>query len=178
MGFTPLEGLVMGTRCGNIDTAIVFYLHYQLGMSIEDIDTLLNKKSGLLGISGLSNDFRKVKAAAEKGKKEAKLALDVFIYSLQKYIGSYIMVLKKVDAIVFTAGIGENSRWVVREATKGDAGMLKDSPKVLIIPTNEELMIANLAYKVVKSQKFSQRKKGGICVGSSLFSYWLYGEGY
>jgi len=152
MGFTPLEGLVMGTRCGNIDTAIVFYLHRQLGMSIESIDILLNKKSGLLGVSGLSNDFRRVKSAADKGNKEAKLALDVFVYALKKYIGSYIMVLGKVDAVIFTAGIGENSRWVVREATKGIKSMLKDSPKVLVIPTNEELMIAALAYKVVKTK--------------------------
>lgn len=151
MGFTPLEGLVMGTRCGSIDTAIVFYLSRQLGMSIEAIDDLLNKKSGLLGVSGISNDFRRIKSAAEKGKKEADLALAVFIYSIRKYIGAYIMTLGKVDAIIFTAGIGENSRWIVREATRGLKSTLKRCPRILIIPTNEELMIANLAYKVVKS---------------------------
>jgi acetate kinase len=163
MGFTPLEGLVMGTRCGDIDPAIIFYL-IQKGYSPDELNTLFNKKSGLLGISGISNDMRNLFAAREKGEERAKIAIDIFCYRLKKYIGAYMAVLGHTDAIVFTGGIGENNYQVRFESLKGleQLGVnfdekvnedlaggreslisKEDSPvKVFVIPTNEELQIA------------------------------------
>ncbi len=163
MGFTPLEGLVMGTRCGDIDPAITFYL-IQKGYSAEELSTLLNKKSGLLGISGISNDMRNLFVAQEKGEERARIAIDIFCYRLKKYIGAYMAALGKTDAIVFTGGIGENNSQVRFESIKGleqlginidekanaelasaaESLITKpDSPvKVYVIPTNEELQIA------------------------------------
>jgi acetate kinase len=163
MGFTPLEGLVMGTRCGDIDPAIIFYL-IQKGYSPDELNTLFNKKSGLLGISGISNDMRNLFAAREKGEERAKIAIDIFCYRLKKYIGAYMAVLGHTDAIVFTGGIGENNYQVRFESLKGleQLGVnfdekvnedlaggreslisQEDSPvKVFVIPTNEELQIA------------------------------------
>ena len=163
MGFTPLEGLVMGTRCGDIDPAIIFYL-IQKGYSPDELNTLFNKKSGLLGISGISNDMRNLFIAREKGEERAKIAIEIFCYRLKKYIGAYMAVLGKTDAIVFTGGIGENSAEVRGESLKGleqlgvnfdekaNAGSVgggeslisdENSPvKVFVIPTNEELQIA------------------------------------
>lgn len=108
MGFTPLSGLVMGTRCGDIDPAIVPFLMNHAGLDADSVDTLLNKKSGVLGISGVSNDFRLIEQAAEEGNKRAQLALDMFHYKVRARIGAYAAELGGVDAIVFTAGIGEN----------------------------------------------------------------------
>lgn len=163
MGFTPLEGLVMGTRSGDIDPAAVDYLRAKLGMTSEETVDYLNKKCGMLGISGFSSDCRDLTAAAEKGDEKAKLALDMVAYRVKKYVGSYIAVLGGVDAIVFTGGIGEHSpliRGIVMEdmefcGVKFDAqkneeyssgvGYLSaddSAVKVMVVPTNEELSIA------------------------------------
>ncbi|MBI5389308.1 acetate kinase [Candidatus Woesearchaeota archaeon] len=156
MGFTPLEGLVMGTRSGDIDPALVSFLIEHEHLTTKEMDALLNKQSGMLGISGISRDFRELLSS---GKKEAALAVDVFVYRLAKYIGAYTAAMQGCDAIIFTAGIGENSA-VVREKTCNYlkyAGLLLDrqknqknkpiisSPrskmKVLVIPTQEDMMI-------------------------------------
>lgn len=167
MGFTPLEGLVMGTRSGDIDPAVVFYLMGKKKLSVHQVDNLLNKKSGLLGMSGISSDMRDVYKEVRKGNRKAKLAFEVFIDRIQKYIGSYIAAMDGVDAIIFTAGIGENhapTRSAVCEKlsflgvkidpkknnspAKEKIITTKDSKvKVLVVPTNEELMIARETYK-------------------------------
>lgn len=170
MGFTPLEGLAMGTRSGDIDPAIVFYLMNEKKFSVGDVDNLLNKRSGLLGMSEVSSDMRDVYSAVKKGKKKAKLAFEVFIDRIQKYIGSYIVAMDGVDAIIFTAGIGENHAPTRNDVCKRlsflgvkiDSGK-NNSPakekiittydskvKVLVVPTNEELMIARETYRVIK----------------------------
>ncbi len=149
MGFTPLEGLVMGTRSGDIDPAIVFYLMEKEGLSYKQASDLLNKKSGLLGISGISNDMRDIIPCARRGNVRAKLALDIFIYRLIKYIGAYILALGGADAIILTAGISENQPEVKKQISK----YIKKWPgkiPVLVIPTNEELMIAQQTYEIVK----------------------------
>ena len=170
MGFTPLEGLVMGTRSGDIDPAIVFYLMNEKNLSVDDVDNLLNKKSGLLGMSGVSSDMRDVYKEIKKGNKKAKLAFEVFIDRIQKYIGSYIVAMDGVDAIVFTAGIGENhaptrsavckrlSFLGVKIDPKRNISPAKEKiitknrskAKVLVVPTNEELMIARETYRLVR----------------------------
>lgn len=162
MGFTPLEGIAMGTRCGNIDPAIVTYLMKECNMSAADVDNLMNKKSGVLGISGVSSDFRDVEEAAEKGNKRAILALDVYTYRVRQMIGSYAAAMGGVDAIVFTAGLGENGIGTRVDICKGleflgveideaknnvrgkATEISKDGSKVkvFVIPTNEELVIA------------------------------------
>jgi acetate kinase len=162
MGLTPLEGLVMGTRSGDLDPAIPFHLARVAGMGIDELDDLLNKRSGLLGLSGRA-DMREVQAAAESGDADAALALDVYLHRIRHYVGAYAAVLGGIDALVFTAGVGENSP-VVRERTVAGLGFLglrldpeanaarsRDarvisaaaSPAaVLVVPTNEELEIA------------------------------------
>lgn len=162
MGFTPLEGLVMGTRCGDMDPAIVTHLQEEANMSSKDVNNLMNKKSGVLGISGVSSDFRDVEGAAAAGNERAALALDMFYYRVRKYIGSYAAAMGGVDAIVFTAGLGENSKECRAEVCKGleflgikicpDRNNMRgkqqeistddSTVKVFGIPTNEELMIA------------------------------------
>lgn len=169
MGFTPLEGLVMGTRCGDIDPAILVYIQNELNYSPEEVNNLINKKSGVLGISGISSDFRDIEEAAEKGDKRAKLALDVFHYRVRKYIGAYAAAMGGVDAVVFTAGLGENSPESREEICKGleFLGVKVDKDKnnfrgkaefistddskvkVMVIPTNEELMIARDTKEIV-----------------------------
>ena len=109
MGFTPLEGIVMGTRCGNIDPTIVSFLMEKEGIPLEEINKYLNKKCGVYGISGVSSDFRYLEAAANEGNERAKLALEVFAYQAKRYIGAYTAAMNGLDAIVFTGGIGENS---------------------------------------------------------------------
>ena len=106
LGFTPLEGLVMGTRCGDIDPSLPIYLMQQLGYSVAKVEQLLNKESGLLGISKLSNDCRTLEQQAKDGNPQAQLALDMFIYRLVKYIGAYLAIVGPLDALVFTGGIG------------------------------------------------------------------------
>jgi acetate kinase len=162
MGLTPLEGAVMGTRCGDIDPAIPSFMMQIEGLSASEIDSILNKKSGILGITGKYTDRRDVTAHAEKGDKTCKLAMDIEAYRLRKYIGSYMAALGRLDAIVFTAGVGERG-WQIREmacegleymgihfdkdrnraAVKGEECLITtdDSPiKVFVIPTDEELV--------------------------------------
>ena len=114
MGFTPLEGLAMGTRCGDLDPAIIKFVSDKECLSIAEVDSMLNKKSGMLGLSGLSSDFRDVEEAYIEGNEKARVALDVFCYRVKKYIGAYSAAMNGLDAVVFTAGVGENSV-VVRE---------------------------------------------------------------
>ncbi|MDD2789965.1 MAG: acetate kinase [Sulfurimonas sp.] len=146
MGFTPLEGLVMGSRCGDIDASIVVYMQRKLGMSIDEIDALLNQKSGLLGISGISN----VRILEETQTPNARLALDMMIRRVQKYIGGYMALLGHVDAIVFTGGIGENSV-VIRERIL--ASELFANIKSLVIKTDEEFEIAIECLGVLEKER-------------------------
>lgn len=168
MGLTPLEGLVMGTRCGDIDPAILTYLGRTKGMNADELDTLINKKSGLLGLSEMSNDCRVLEEGVEAGNEAAIRAMNVFNYRIVKYIGAYAMVLGRVDAIVFTAGIGENSPYVRDEVCKrlGLLGVKIDEKlndchgkerkistedskvQVWVIPTNEEFAIAQETMRV------------------------------
>lgn len=164
MGLTPLEGVPMGTRCGSIDPAIMPFLMERTGMSAKEMDTYMNKKSGMLGISGVSSDFRDLDAASKDGNERAELALQMFAYKVKSYIGSYAAALNGVDAIVFTAGVGENDRRI-RELVMTDMDYLgvdfdfeynKTCPrgeevtiskpaskvKVFVIPTDEEMTIA------------------------------------
>ena len=144
MGFTPLEGLVMGSRCGDIDPAIVFYLMEKEGLSYKEVSVLLNKKSGLLGLCGVSNDMRDIIPLSRRGNGRAKLALDIFIYRLIKYIGAYTAILGGADALILTAGISENQPQIKKEIAK----FIKIP--ILVIPTNEELMIAQQTYGIIK----------------------------
>lgn len=143
MGFTPLEGLVMGSRSGDIDPAIVLYMQRDLGLSMQKVDTLLNKKSGLLGIC----DDNDVRGILQSEDEKAKLALKMMIRRIQKYIGAYMALLPSVDAIVFSGGIGENSTFIREEVLKSK--MFKDV-KSLVIATDEELEIANETMKVLQ----------------------------
>lgn len=170
MGLTPLEGLVMGTRSGDLDPGILFYLQRK-GYDVEQLDQMLNKKSGLLGLSGSSNDVRDLELKADGGDAKATLALDVFAYRIKKYIGAYMAVLNRVDAIVFTGGIGENGvamrariledmdqlgvsidekRNMIHSGILGDFQAPSSKVKLFVIPTNEELAIARDTYKLTK----------------------------
>ena len=171
MGFTPLEGLAMGTRCGDLDPAILPFIMDKENLSTEEINTLINKKSGVLGISGVSSDFRDIEEARDQGNKRAKLALDIFEKRVRGYIGSYMTELDHVDAIVFTAGVGENSvemrESIVaglkslgikldteRNNVRGEDRLISSddsSIKVFVIPTNEELMIARDTKELVEA---------------------------
>jgi len=150
MGFTPLEGLLMGTRSGDLDPAVIPYLIKRYNMSVETMDNILNKKSGLLGISGISNDFRELVKARSKGNKRAGLAIEVFKYRILKYVGAYAMILGKVDAIVFTGGIGENVKEVRDYVAKKVKSLIGNTVKILVIPTDEELMIARHSFSLMK----------------------------
>jgi acetate kinase len=176
MGLTPLEGLVMGTRSGDLDPAITFYLagkpEYK---SLKNIDALLNKKSGLLGVSGVSNDMRTVCQAAAEGNRRAQLAIDIFCYRIRKYLGAYAAVVPKLDAVIFTGGIGENAAPIRAKAVEGLAanlGIALDARKnaaavggqeadvsaadsrvhVLVVPTNEEKAIAADTYALARKK--------------------------
>jgi len=152
MGFTPLEGLIMGTRSGDIDPAVVTFLMQKEGLTTEEVNDLLNKKSGLLGVSGISNDMRDILKARAKGDKKAMLAYNIFVYRIKKYIGAYAAVLGKVDAVVFTAGIGENVT-EIKDSLKEDLKFLSDNgTEFLTISTDEDLLIAQDTYKVVSSE--------------------------
>ena len=162
MGFTPHEGMLMGTRCGDIDATAVLYLMKHEGFTPDRMDQMLNKESGLMGVSGVSSDFREIDEAIAAGNEQAKLARNIFIYRVKKYIGSYIAAMNGVDAIVFTAGIGENGPDVREEicADMDGLGIKIDTEannvrgkevnvsapdakvQVWIVPTNEELAIA------------------------------------
>ena len=170
MGFTPLAGVMMGTRSGSIDPSVISFLIEQHGYTIEQIDELLNKKSGILGISGVSSDFRDVLEAAESENERAKLALEIFYYKVRTQIAAYAGAMGGVDVIVFTAGIGENSSITRREILKGleffgftinteknelrgkiqEISNEDSRVKVYVVPTNEELMIARDTAKLVK----------------------------
>jgi len=151
MGFTPLEGLVMGTRTGDMDPAIVFYLMKKENLDVDQIGDLLNKKSGLLGLSGISNDVRDLLREKEAGNERASIAFEVFFYRIKKYIGSYIAAMNGVDAIVLTAGIGENNAWIKERICSEMSSLIKGcDTKVLVVPTNEELMIAEDTFEIVK----------------------------
>ncbi len=150
MGFTPLEGLVMGTRCGDIDPALVYYIMRKKSYSVSQIDDLLNKHSGLKGISGISNDMRILMDKKDKGDARAKLAIDIFVYRIKKYIGAYTAIMNGCDALIFNAGIGENQAGVRKQVSQGLFSHLKKAPKILVIPTNEELMIARKTFQLIR----------------------------
>lgn len=170
MGFTPLEGLAMGTRSGDIDPAIIPFLMDKEGMTFDEVNNMLNKKSGVLGISGLSSDFRDLEIAAEEGNERAKLALQVFTNRVKKYVAAYAAQMCRIDVLVFTAGIGENSDVIRKMVCEGleclniridnelnkvrgkEAVINKDlaSATIMVIPTNEELMIARDTLELVK----------------------------
>jgi len=150
MGFTPLEGLVMGTRCGDIDPALVTYLMRKKRLKVHQIDQILNKVSGLKGISGLSNDMRILNRQASKRDERAKLAIDVFVYRIKKYIGAYTAIMKGCDTLVFTAGIGEHQKEIRQKICRGLFSHLRKRPEVLVIPTDEELMIARQTYQLIR----------------------------
>jgi len=168
MGFTPLEGLIMGTRTGDIDAAAVLYIMKREGISAEEMDTLLNKKSGILGITGISSDMRDIIEASKNSNKRAEMALDMYCYRIKKYISAYTGILGGLDALVFTAGVGENSPLIRSKAceglsflgidideTKNDAvrnetEISKDGSlvQIFVIPTNEEIVIAREAERL------------------------------
>ncbi len=149
MGFTPLEGLLMGTRCGDIDPAVVTFLVHREGLSVDEVNDLLNKKSGLLGLSGVSNDMRDILKAIDEGNEKARLAYNVFMYRIKKYIGAYAAVLGKVDAVVFTAGIGENEPRIKDDMEEELRPFLGGGTEFLTISTNEELLIAKDAREII-----------------------------
>jgi acetate kinase len=171
MGFTPLEGLVMGTRSGDLDPAILDFVSAKEGLSLREVDSLLNKQSGLLGISGLTADMRELLAEeAEHGDRRARLAVDVFCYRVKKYIGAYLAAMNGADAIVFAGGIGENSpdvraricaglEWLGIEidaarngaivGTEGRIDREGSRVNIWVIPTDEELLIARDTWRVV-----------------------------
>ena len=169
MGMTPLDGLMMGTRCGSIDPAIVTYLMEHEDLSCAEMNDMMNKKSGLLGVSGISNDLRSVQIEADKGNQRALLAYDMYANSVKKYIGQYMAVMGGVDAIVLSAGVGENSKQVRRLIFSGmqPLGIIlntrrngegsgereissdKSEVRIFVIPTNEEYMIARDTYQIV-----------------------------
>ncbi|MEU0332473.1 acetate kinase [Streptomyces sp. NPDC006193] len=169
MGLTPLEGLVMGTRSGDLDPAVIFHLARVGGMSMDEIDTLLNKRSGLFGLCG-DNDMREIRRRVDEGDEEAALAFDIYIHRIKKYIGAYYAVLGTVDAVAFTAGVGENAAPVREAAVAGLEGLgLAVDPElnavradrarlisppdarvaVAVVPTDEELEIATQTYALV-----------------------------
>lgn len=169
MGLTPLEGLVMGTRSGDLDPTVMTFLMNEKGYSADEMNQILNKKSGVLGVSGLSSDFRDLEEAAEKGNERAQLALDMFITRVRRYVGGFMAELGHVDAISFAGGIGENSASMrklilenmeeygiiiddAKNDTREEAVISADNSrvKVLVVPTNEELMIARDTMNLVK----------------------------
>ncbi|URN14900.1 MULTISPECIES: acetate kinase [Streptomyces] len=169
MGLTPLEGLVMGTRSGDVDPAVTFHLRRVAGMSVDEVDELLNRRSGLVGLCG-DNDMREIRRRIDEGDERARLAFDVYVHRLKKYVGAYYAVLGRVDAVAFTAGVGENAA-PVREAAvagleglglavdpglnavrSGEARLISPADArvaVAVVPTDEELEIARQAYSLV-----------------------------
>ena len=153
MGFTPLEGLIMGTRCGDIDPALVTFIMKNKKIDARRMDEILNKDSGLKGISGISNDMRELLDWASRGDKRAQLAVDIFVYRVKKYIGAYIAVMGGLDVLVFTAGIGEHAKLIRDKICRASFAHLKNRPKTLVIPTNEELMIARQVYNLLEVKR-------------------------
>lgn len=173
MGLTPLEGLMMGTRSGDIDPGVIFYLHRQAGLTLDEIDRLLNRESGLFGVSGTSNDMREIEEKAGRGDQRCRLAMEMFAYRVKKYIGAYAAALGGLDVLVFTAGIGENSPQIramvcdrmeflgieLDETANRQAGGVEKiisranvRVKVLVVPTNEEKVIAAETVAVVRGR--------------------------
>ena len=174
MGYTPLEGLVMGTRSGEIDPAIIPFLMEKENMNAQQIDDYLNRRSGILGISWLSSDFRDLESAANRGDERSQLAIDIFAYKVKKYIGGYVAAMGGVDAIIFTAGLGENSPFMRDKICNGleylgtridpelnklrgkqmEISIKRARVKIFVIPTNEELVIArdtlNICRRIIK----------------------------
>lgn len=169
LGFAPTNGLIMGTRCGDIDQSVIFYMVNSLGYTLDEVNTILQKQSGMLGLTGFS-DLRDIEANAEKGNKECQLALAMNAYRIKKYIGSYTAALNGLDAIVFTAGIGENSSYIrklvctdmdyfgielddaknnIRSKTIREINTKNSKTKILIIPTNEEEEIAKQVHELL-----------------------------
>lgn len=180
MGLTPLEGLIMGTRSGDIDPSVIFYLCKEKGMTIDEVETVLNKESGLKGLSGISSDFKEIEEAANSGDHKAILTIHTFCYRLRKYIGAYAAAIGGLDALVFTGGIGENSAWVRALACQGmsftnvevddilnrtvspasgevaEISSADSQVKVLVIPTDEERMIARETIRTLGNQNVTQ----------------------
>ena len=170
MGYTPLEGLIMGTRSGEIDPAIIPFLMEKENMNAQQIDDYLNRRSGILGISGLSSDFRDLESAANRGDERSQLAIDVFAYKVKKYVGGYVAAMGGVDAIVFTTGLGENSPFMRDKICNGleylgtridpdlnqvrgkerEISVRRARVKIFVIPTNEELVIARDTYNICR----------------------------
>jgi acetate kinase len=169
LGFAPMNGLIMGTRSGDVDQSIIFHMVNALGYSLEEVNTLLQKQSGMLGLTGYS-DLREIEENAQKGNAECQLALEMKAYRIKKFIGSYVAVLNGLDAIVFTAGIGENSSYIrklvctdmdyfgielddnkneIRSKEIREINTVNSKTKVLVIPTNEEFEIANQVYDLL-----------------------------
>lgn len=189
MGFTPLEGLVMGTRCGDLDPSLVEYIVHKDGLSMAEVGSVLNKQSGLLGLSGITSDMRDLLAEVnENGDRRAQLAIDIFCDRVRKYIGAYFVHMKQVDAVVFTGGIGENSAGIRTQICRGleRLGLVldpnrnetatseheqeisaKDSPMAaFVIPTNEELLIARDTARVLLGELTPTRSGDGIAPGA------------
>jgi acetate kinase len=180
MGLTPLEGLIMGTRCGDVDPSIAIHISKEKGLSLDAVDEILNRQSGLKGLSGISSDFREIEEEANKGNERALIAIHVFCYRIRKYIGAYTAALGGVDALVFTGGIGEGSAWVRGLSCQGLTGMgiqlntllNKTAPtspdevrdiseedfqvKVLVVPTNEGRMIARETLRTLEHENASE----------------------
>lgn len=169
LGFGPMNGLIMGTRSGDIDQSVIFYLVNSLGYTLDDVNTILQKKSGMQGLTGYS-DLRDIESEAENGNKDCQLALTMFAYRVKKYIGSYASVLNGLETIVFTAGVGENSILLRKMICEGmdylgikinlennnvkareiiDISAVDSNVKILVIPTNEELEIAKQSYRLI-----------------------------
>jgi acetate kinase len=167
MGFTPLEGLVMGTRCGSIDPALVPYIMEREKLGTKEIDSIMNKNSGMLGLTETSNDMREIEQEAAHGSERHQLALEIYCHTIKKYVGAYMAEMGRVDAIVFTGGVGENSRLVRRLVSEGlvEFGIVLDPAKneanetvissgrvkLMVVPTNEELAIARDTDRILSS---------------------------
>ena len=169
LGFGPMNGLIMGTRSGDVDQSVIFYLVSSLGYSLDAVNTMLQKQSGMLGLTGYS-DLRDIEANAENGNMDCQLALAMNAYRIKKYIGSYTAVLNGLDAIIFTAGIGENSSYIrklvctdmdyfgiqldeskneMRSKEIREINTVDSKTKILVIPTNEEIEIANQVFELL-----------------------------
>lgn len=169
LGFGPMNGLIMGTRSGDVDQSVIFYMVNSLGYSLSEVSTMLNKQSGMLGLTGFS-DLRDIESNAQQGNRDCQLALDMNAYRIKKYIGSYVAALNGVDAIVFTAGIGENSSYIrklvctdmeyfgieldeakneIRSKEIREINLSQSKTKILVIPTNEEIEIANQVHHLL-----------------------------
>jgi acetate kinase len=183
MGFTPLEGLLMGTRCGDLDPAVILHIMAREELSLQEANTLLNKHSGMQGVSGHSSDMRDIIQEAKEGHANSKLALEIYCYRIKKYIGAYTASMGGLDVLVFTAGIGENSPVIRERCCEGleflgieldegrnedavgvEALISKDKAKVKVfaIPTNEELVIAQETKKVLEVDKFLKDMVKGV----------------